>query len=181
MICTIANKRKTNIEELQKLTNLDVQVLNELLSNGIAKNIITEGTDKQEKFYTLSSFGEKQLELMNATITGGWTEIRNAVNNKDVDRFVNMVQENEEWIKYLRYTKMISVEDADFVIDTYQEILRSRKKKKADIEVTRLQNDMDMKRTNALREQQWKFDDQNYEITREHNEYVDTNYYDGNY
>ena len=28
---------------------------------------------------------------------------------------------------------------------------------------------------------QWEIDDQNYEITRDHNNYADTNYYDDNY
>lgn len=39
-----------------------------------------------------------------------------------------------------------------------------------------MQTDAEIERTRTLTEQQWKFDDQNYEITRDHNNYVDTNY-----
>ncbi|MDH3341071.1 MAG: hypothetical protein OEL84_07280 [Nitrosopumilus sp.] len=104
-----------------------------------------------------------------------------AIETKDVNTFVKIVKENEEWIKYLRYGKIISTEDADFVMDSYKKIIKSKQKKNdKNVKIKRVQTDAEIERTRKLTEQQWKFDDQNYEITRDHNNYVDTNY-DNNY
>jgi len=118
---------------------------------------------------------------MSSKIIEGWKTIMKAVETKDVNTFLKMVKENEEWIKYLRYGKIISAEDADFVMDSYKKIIKSRQKKNSkDVEIERIQTDAEIERARILTEQQWKFDDQNYEITREDNNYVDTNY-DNNY
>ena len=118
---------------------------------------------------------------MSSEIVAGWNAINKAVETKDVDTFVKLVKENEEWIKYLRYGKMISADDADFIIDSYKKIIESRQKKNTkDAEISRIQTDAQIERTRVLREQQWKFDDENYEITRDYNNFVDTNY-DNNY
>ena len=178
MICAIANKRKTTIEELQKLTNLNSDVINTALKNGTSKKMIKQIRNGSTSYYTLTPLGERHLETTSSMIVTAWTTINNAINNKDNDKFVKAVQENEAAIKYLRYTKMVDADDADFILNTYNDILQSRKKKKRDLELNRVMTDAEVKRTNALREQQWKFDDQNYEITREYNEYVDTHYYD---
>ena len=119
---------------------------------------------------------------MSSKIIEGWKMIKKAVDTKDIDTFVKMVKENEEWIKYLRYARIITLVDADFVLNSYKEIIKSREKKKKKYpEIYKLQTDAEIKRINAFTKQQWEFDDQNYEITREYNNYVDTNYYDNSY
>ena len=106
----------------------------------------------------------------------------NAINSKGIKTFVKIVGENKEWVKYLRYARMVPPEDADFILETYEKIIKSKqKKKKTSLDVQRLQTDAEIKRTQALTEQQWKFDDDNYEITRDYNEYANLNYYDNNY
>ena len=180
-ICSIANKRKTTVNELTNITKEDTVTIISLLSLGISKNIITEVNEKSKKYYTLTPFGEKQLEIMSSKIMDGWNSVITAINKKDIDTFVKIVGENKEWVKYLRYTKMVPSEDADFILETYEKIIKSKqKKKKTSLDVQRLQTDAEIKRSKALTAQQWKFDDQNYEITRDHNEYVDQNYYDPN-
>lgn len=182
LICSIANKRKTTLHELTKLTNENSYTLTNLINFGISKNILTEIKENSDTFYTLTPYGEQQLAIMGSKIIEGWKKIIKAVETKDVDTFVKMVKENEEWIKYLRYGKMITTEDVDFVLDAYKEIIKSRQKKeKTNSDVSRLQTNAEIERTRVLTEQQWKFDDQNYEITRDYNNYVDTNYYDNNY
>lgn len=181
LICTMANKRKTTLQELMNVTKENADVLTDLIDYGISKNILSKTKEKSDTFYTLTPYGEEQLAMMSSKIIEGWKVINKAVETKDVDTFVKMVEKNQEWIKYLRYGKIISTEDADFIIDTYQKIKKSRQKKKGkDPEISRIQTDAEMERTRVLTEQQWKFDDQNYEITRDHNNYVDTNY-DNNY
>ena len=180
-ICSIANKRKTTVNELASITKEDTKTIISLIGLGISKNIIKVINEKSEKYYTLTPFGEKQLEIMSSKIMDGWNSVIKAINAKDLETFVKIVGENKEWVKYLRYTRMVPTEDADFILETYEKINKSkRKKKKTNLDVQKLQTDAEIKRTQALTEQQWKFDDQNYEITRDHNEYVDLNYYDNN-
>ncbi|MDH3677792.1 MAG: hypothetical protein OEQ12_05765 [Nitrosopumilus sp.] len=181
LVCTMANKRKTTLKELMNVTKENADVLTNLINYGISKNILTTTKKKLDTFYTLTPYGEEQLAVMSSKIIEGWKAINKAVETKDVDTFLKMVKENELWIKYLRYAKIISADDADFIIDTYKKIIKSRQKKKTkDPEIRRIQTDAEMERTRVLTEQQWKFDDQNYEITRDFNNYVDTNY-DNNY
>ena len=181
LICSLANKRKTSLPEIIKIAKENPDTIINLINYGISKNILTEIKENSDTFYTLTPYGEQQLAIMSSKIIEGWNTITKAVQTKNVDTFVKMVRENEDWIKYLRYTKMISTEDADFVFNSYKEIIKSRQKKKTSSDVSRLQTDAEIERTRVLTEQQWRFDDQNYEITREYNEYVDTNYYDNNY
>ncbi len=181
LICSLTNKRKTSLQEIIKTANENPDMIINLINYGISKNILTEIRENSDTFYTLTQYGEEQLKIMSSKIIDGWNTIIKAVQSKDIDTFVKMVKENENWIKYLRYTKMIPTEDADFVLNSYKEIIKSRQKKKTSSDVSRLQTDAEIERTRVLTEQQWKFDDQNYEITREYNEYVDTNYYDNNY
>ena len=181
LICSMANKRKTTLKELLNVTKENEDILINLINYGISKNILSKTKEKSDIFYTLTPYGEEQLAMMSSKIIEGWKIINKAVETKDIDTFVKIVGENQEWIKYLRYGKMISTEDADFIIDTYQKIIKSRQKKKnKDHEISRVQTDAEMERTRVLTEQQWKFDDQNYEITRDYNNYVDINY-DNNY
>jgi len=181
MICTMANKRKTTFQEIVDMTKESVEVINDLISYGVSKNILSKTKEKSIIFYTLTPYGEEQLAIMSSKIIEGWKIIMKAVETKDVNTFLKMVKENEEWIKYLRYGKIISAEDADFVMNSYKKIIKSRQKKNSkNVEIERIQTDAKIERARILTEQQWKFDDQNYEITREHNNYVDTNY-DNNY
>lgn len=48
---------------------------------------------------------------MSSKIIDDWNTINKAIETKDIDTFVKLVKENEGWIKYLRYGKMISTED----------------------------------------------------------------------
>lgn len=57
---------------------------------------------------------------MSSKIIDDWNTINKAIETKDIDTFVKLVKENEGWIKYLRYGKMISTEDADFIINSYK-------------------------------------------------------------
>lgn len=181
LICTMANERKTTLQELLSVTKENEDILTNLINYGISKNILSKTKEKSDIFYTLTAYGEEQLAIMSSKIVEGWKRINKAVETKDIDTFVKIVEENQEGIKYLRYGKIISIEDVDFIIDTYQKIIKSRQKKKSkDLEISRIQTDAEMERTRVLTEQQWKFDDQNYEITRDYNNYVDTNY-DNNY
>jgi len=181
LICTMANKRKTTLQEIVGVTKENIDILNNLISYGVSKNILLKTKEKSITFYTLTPHGEEQLAIMSSKIIEGWKIIMKAIKTKDVNTFVKMVKENEEWIKYLRYGKIISAEDADFVMDSYKKIIKSRQKKNSkDVEIERIQTDAKIERTRVLTEQQWKFDDQNYEITRDYNNYVDTNY-DNNY
>ena len=181
LICTMANKRKTTLQEIVSVTKENVDVLNNLISYGISKNILSKTKEKSITYYTLTPYGEEQLAIMSSKIIEGWKIIMKAIETKDVNTFVKMVKENEESIKYLRYGKIISTEDADFVMDSYKKIIKSKQKKNnKNVEIKRMQTDAEIERTRTLTEQQWKFDDQNYEITRDHNNYVDTNY-DNNY
>jgi len=181
LVCTMASKRETTLQELMNVTKEKADVLTSLINYGISKNILFKIQKQSDVFYTLTPLGEETLALMSSKIIEGWNAINRAIETKDVDTFVNLVRENEEWIQYLRYGKMISTEDADFVIDSYKKILESRRTKNTtNAEISRIQTDAEMERASALREQQWKFDDENYEITRDYNNYVDTNY-DNNY
>jgi len=101
-----------------------------LIAYGISKNILTEIKGKDTTYYTLTPYGEQQLSTMISIIIEGWKKITNAIQTKDIDTFMRMVKEYEYWIKYLRYTKLVSTEDADFVLSSYKEILKSRQKKK---------------------------------------------------
>lgn len=182
LICTITNKRKVTIEEMVKLTKEDKEIVINLINHGIAINVIKEIKENSNKAYTLTSFGEKQLEIMNSKIMEGWKEINNAVETKNIDVFVKLVKENEIWIKYLKYTKIISADDADFIIDTYKEITKPKQKKNIkDLELSRIQTNAQIERTRVLTEQQWEFDDQNHEIITDYNNYVDINYDNNNY
>lgn len=181
LICTMTNKRKTTLQELVSVTKENKDTLTNLINYGISKNILSKTQEKSDIFYTLTSHGEEQLAIMSSKIVEGWNAINKAVETKDIDAFLKMVKENEDWIKYLRYARMISVEDADFVINSYKEIIKSRQKGNSkDPEISRIQTDAETERTRVLTEQQWKFDDQNYEITREYNNYANINY-DNNY
>ena len=181
LICTMANKRKITFQEIVDMIKENVDVLNDLISYGVSKNILSKTKEKSITYYTLTPHGEEQLAIMSSKIIEGWKIIMKAIETKDVNTFVKMVKENEEWIKYLRYGKIISTEDADFVMDSYKKIIKSKQKKNnKNMEIKRIQTDAEIERTRTLTEQQWKFDDQNYEITRDHNNYVDTNY-DNNY
>jgi hypothetical protein len=181
LICTLANKRKTTLQEIAKMANEDASNLTNLINYGISKNVLARIDEKSGTFYTLTPYGEQQLALMSSQIIEGWKKITRAVETKDIAMFVKMVKENEQWIKYLRYAKIISAEDADFVMDSYKEITKPKKSKSNDPELRRMQTDAEIERTRVLTEQQWEFDDQNHEITTEHNNYVDTNYYDNSY
>ena len=181
LICSLANKRKTNLQEIAKMANEDPDTILNSINYGISKNILTKIKENSDIFYQLTPYGEKLLSMMSSKIIEGWNTIIKAVENKDIDTFLSVVKENDDWIKYLRYVKMIPAKDADFVLESYREIIKSKQKKKTSPDVSRLQTDAEIERTRVLTEQQWKFDDQNYEITREYNEYVDTNYYDNNY
>ena len=177
LICTMANKRNTTLQELMNVTKESAETITNLVNYGISKNILTKGTKQPETSYTLTPHGEDVLAFMSSKIIEGWNAINRAVETKDTDIFVKLVRENEEWIQYLRYGKMISAEDADFVIESYKKIIKSRQKKDTrDPDIVRMQNDAQMERTRVLTEQQWRFDDENYEITRDYNDYVDTNY-----
>ena len=181
LICAITNKRKVATDEIIKLTNESNNVVINLINHGIAINVIKEIKEKSNVLYTLTPFGEEQLEIMNLKIVEGWKKINNAVETKNIDVFVKMVKENEIWIKYLKYAKIISVEDADFIINTYKELTKSKQKKNnKDLELSRIQTDAQIERTRILTEQQWEFDDQNHEITTDYNNYVNINY-DNNY
>ena len=181
LICTITNKRKVTIDEIVDLTKENKEIIINLINHGVTINIIKEIKEKSNKSYTLTQFGEEQLEMMNLKIVKGWNKINNAVETKNIDVFVKMVKENEIWIKYLKYAGIISVDDADFIIDSYKEITKSKQKKNVkDFELSRIQTDARIKRTRILTEQQWKFDDQNHEITTDYNNYVNINY-DNNY
>jgi len=70
---------------------------------------------------------------MSSKIIDDWNTINKAIETKDIDTFVKLVKENEGWIKYLRYGKMISTEDVDFIINSYKKILESRQKKNSKI------------------------------------------------
>jgi len=182
LICTMTNKRKTTLQEITNVTKQNPKVLLTLINYGISQNILNKIKERSDTFYTLTPHGEQQLAMMSSKIIEGWKMIKNAVETKNIDIFVKMVKENEEWIKYLRYARIVTKEDADFILKSYKEIIKSReKKKKVDSKLYKLQTDAEIKRTNALTKQQWEFDDQNYEITREYNNYVDTNYYDNSY
>jgi len=181
LVCTMANKRETTLQELMNVTKEKTDVLTNLINHGISKNILFKIQKPSDVFYTLTPFGEETLALMSSKIIDGWNAINKAIETKDVDTFVKLVKENEEWIQYLRYGKMIPTKDADFIIDSYKKILESRRKKNAtNAYISRIQTDAQIERTRVLREQQWKFDDENYEITRDYNNFVDTNY-DNNY
>ena len=181
LICTITDNRKVTIEEIVNLTKENKEIVINLINHGIAIKVIKEIRENSNTSYTLTPFGKEQLEIMNLKIIEGWKKINNAVETKDIDVFVKMVKENEIWIKYLKYAKIISVEDADFIIDTYKEITKPKQKKKMkNLELSRIQTDVQIERTRILTEQQWEFDDQNHEITTDYNNYVDINY-DNNY
>jgi len=181
LICTMANKRETTVQELMNVTKENADVINGLINYGISKNVLVKNKKQSNVFYTLTPHGEETLTLMSSKIIEGGNTINKAVETKNLDIFVKLVRENEAWIKYLRYGKIISSEDAAFIIESYQKIMKSRQKKTSiDPEISRMQTDAQMERTRVLTEQQWKFDDENYEITRDYNNYVDTNY-DNNY
>ena len=181
LICTMANKRETNLQELTKVTHKSAAILITLLKYGISKKILTEIHKDSNVFYTLTPYGEKTLASMSSKIIDGWNDINRAIETKNIDEFIKLVKESQTWIQYLRYAKIISTDDADFILDSYHKIIRSRQKKKpSDPEISRLETDARMERTRVLTEQQWKFDDENYEITRDYNNFVDTNY-DNNY
>jgi len=173
----MANKRETTLQELINATNKKADVMTNLINYGISEHILTKIQKQSNVFYTLTPYGEDTLKLMSSKIIEGWNAINKAIETKDIDTFVKLVKENEEWIQYLRHGKMISLEDADFIIDSYKKILESRQKKNAtNSEISRIQTDAQIERTRVLTEQQWKFDDENYEITREYNNFVDTSY-----
>jgi hypothetical protein len=177
----MANKRETTLQELMNVTKESAEAITNLVNYGVSKNILTKTDRQSEPHYTLTKHGEETLAFMSSKIIEGWNAINKAVETKDIDTFVKLVKENEKWIQYLRYGKMISAEDADFIIESYEKIMKSRQKKNTqDPEITRMQTDAQIERTRVLTEQQWRFDDENYEITRDYNNYVDTNY-DDNY
>ena len=181
LIYTMANKQETTLRELVNVTKEKTDVVTGLINRRISENILIKIPKHSDVFYTLTPFGEQTLVLISSKIVAGWNAINKAVETKDVDIFVKLVKENEEWIRYLRYGKMISADDADFIIDSYKKIIESRQKNNTkDAEISRIQTDAQIERTRVLREQQWKFDDEDYEITRDYNNFVDTNY-DNNY
>ena len=131
-IYSIANKRKTTINELSSITKEDTKTIISLIAFGISKNIIKVVNEKSEKYYTLTPFGEKQLEIMSSKIMDGWNSVIKAINAKDIETFVKIVGENKEWAKYLRYARMVPTEDADFILETYEKIIKSKQKKEKD-------------------------------------------------
>ena len=181
LICSMASQRETTIKEIMKTSHENIDTITNLLKYGISEHILSKNVKNGETFYTLTADGEKFLSMMNSKIIKGWKSINHAIETKDIDAFVRQVKEHEQWIQYLRYTKIVSIEDADFIIDSYKKIVKFRQKKSVkDPEISRMQTDAEIERTSVLTKQQWEFDDQNYEITRDHNNYVDSNY-DNNY
>jgi len=58
LICTMANRRKTTLQEIVNVTKENVDVLNNLISYGVSKNILSKTKEKSITYYTLTPHGK---------------------------------------------------------------------------------------------------------------------------
>ena len=81
------------------------------------------------------------------------------------------------------YEKEMTI-DAAIYMNSYFKKWNSKstasKNTRSHITTSKLSNNA-IKHQKKRLEHQWEIDDQNYEITRDYNNYIDTNYYDNNY